>query len=417
MSWQDRLNPNIRLTSPKGTVFVAYWRGDTREFEKKLGVFEFPGVIGAEVQDLDVGANRQPLTIFFEGSDCDLESSRFFEACSERGSWEVVHPVKGVLFLQFATGKEHIKPVESGNVYRIDLECIEISARRPFKLRPTVSAPSSLPQYVEAIRKQAEVVDAANLEQLEKVVKIDTPSKLTAFKNSVSEALTRIDVARSWLRQQEATAVAAFESVQRGIDLTAAEVVSIGSQIQTLVNLPSQMATDLKSRFDFYRNLILNTVSDLKTDSVNKLAVSELVLVTAFKSLGSVMREAEFLSRSAALEKLEDLTELYNIFNSALEVGQTDRANDALGEQYFNQLEVFNEVLIFLVLVKGYLLQSLFDLAFEKRFTLTKIRTPVELAISEYGGTEKIDFFIKSNGLSGQDILFLPAGREVVVFL
>lgn len=69
----------------------------------------------------------------------------------------------------------------------------------------------------------------------------------------------------------------------------------------------------------------------------------------------------------------------------------------------------------------AYLLRSVFDLSVEKRFKLEKRRAPIEITISEYGslGDDDSNFqlFIDSNGLKGNDILILPEGREVVVYL
>ena len=125
MTWIDRLSPTIDLTSPDGNIFDALWRNGPRSLTKKLGIFEFPGVKGAVVQDLDVGPTRWPLVIFFDGEDNDKEGTRFFKACKERGLWTIIHPVKGSLELQLISATELIDPVESGNITRFETEWIE----------------------------------------------------------------------------------------------------------------------------------------------------------------------------------------------------------------------------------------------------------------------------------------------------
>ena len=71
--------------------------------EKKLGIFQFPKVKGAKIQDLDVGAVAYPLTIFFEGPDNDIEAEKFFIACSEKGLWNINHPVKAFMSTRVIT--------------------------------------------------------------------------------------------------------------------------------------------------------------------------------------------------------------------------------------------------------------------------------------------------------------------------
>ncbi len=56
-----------------------------------------------------------------------------------------------------------------------------------------------------------------------------------------------------------------------------------------------------------------------------------------------------------------------------------------------------------------------------KRFTLSRPRAPIEITISEYGelGPEDsyLDLFIASNHLRSDEVILLPAGREVVVYV
>jgi hypothetical protein len=62
-----------------------------------------------------------------------------------------------------------------------------------------------------------------------------------------------------------------------------------------------------------------------------------------------------------------------------------------------------------------------FDLKTEKRFTLEKERSPVEITITEYGefgeNDENLELFINSNNLKADEIYLLPAGKEIVVYV
>jgi prophage DNA circulation protein len=120
MSWLDRLRSDIELTSPSGAVFNPLWIGDDISMAKKLGIFEYPKVLGAVVQDMDVGATSYPLSLFFEGPDNDLEAADFFKACKERGPWTVIHPVDGTLILNLVNISKKVRPVESGNLTQVD---------------------------------------------------------------------------------------------------------------------------------------------------------------------------------------------------------------------------------------------------------------------------------------------------------
>jgi hypothetical protein len=91
-----------------------------------------------------------------------------------------------------------------------------------------------------------------------------------------------------------------------------------------------------------------------------------------------------------------------------------------IGDQYFGARETEDALADLSAEVAQYLLSIIFDLKIERRFILDRDRSPLEIAITEYGkggwDDEYFELFIRSNNLSGVDILILPAGREVVVY-
>lgn len=416
MSWQDRISPSIRFISPSGKQFAASWRGDSRKADKKLGVFNFPQVVGSFVQDQDLSAFNRPMSIYFGGPNCDLEAGAFVKACAERGEWEIIHPVKGIIFMQLVSVEEKTVPIESGNVVEIKLEWIETSEEIQSIVQGKRREVPNNAQFKHDINNQIDDLDTKIPQRLEDGVKLNTPSKITNFKTAITNAVANIDEAKKWLRTQEAKATAAYGTVQRGINVAGLEVATLAGQVQSLINLPGLIATDLRSRFDYYSNLISSMVAGIKNDA-NSLAVTELVVSSAFKELSRATIEASFLSRAEAVEWLENISGVYNNFNDALEIAQTDISDVSIVDQYFNQSEIFNDVVFLLATVKRYIISSIFKLATVKKFTLRRGRTPVEISITEYNSLDKIDFFIETNDLAGLEILLLPAGREVVIYL
>ena len=71
----------------------------------------------------------------------------------------------------------------------------------------------------------------------------------------------------------------------------------------------------------------------------------------------------------------------------------------------------------------SYLLLVSFDLKTEKRFLLKENTPPIIVCINEYGflsdgvTDSQFDFFIETNNLKGDQILYLPVGFEVVVYV
>ena len=420
MTWRDRLRQTITLTSPEGNIFEAKWKGNSRSMDKKLGLFEFPKVKGTKVQDLDIGSARYPLTIFFDGENHDQESDRFFKACSERGVWNIIHPVKGSLDLQLISVKENIEPVESGNVTQFDMEWIE-----PLK----DSEVPSLFQQRSTIDSQIDELNSTSSDQIDSNVLQETAAQTSSFEATVNSVVKSVEKFLAPVYELQAEINSQVLSIKRGVNslLSAPvlDIVSIAGQIQALVQLPALAIADVNSRIEAYQGFI-SAALDFSPDTAqtkdrNIVAVQELALTSALASISFVSSTGELASRLQAIELINLNTELFKDITDALDATQELFKDEIIDDQYFSQSESYSDALLMISQTISYLLRSAFDLSIEKRFVLEKMRSPIEITISEYGdlGEDDINFdlFITSNGLKGNDILILPEGREVLVYV
>ena len=426
MSWRDRLRPIVTLTSPEENIFEAKWKGNSRSLDKKLGLFDFPKVKGTKVQDLDIGSARYPLTIFFDGENNDQEADRFFKACSERGVWNIVHPVKGSLDLQLISVKENIEPVESGNMTQFDMEWIE-----PLK----DSEVPSLFQQRSTIDSQIDEINSTASDQIDSNVLQQTAAQGASFESTVNAVVASVEKFFAPVYELQAEINSQILSIKRGVNTLLSapvlDIVSIAGQIQALIQLPALAIADINSRIEAYKGFI-NAVLGLSPDTSetkkltskssdrNIVAVQELALTSALASISFVSSTGELASRLQAIELINLNTELFKDITDTLDVTQELFKDEIIDGQYFSQSESYSDVLLMISQTIAYLLRSAFDLSIEKRFILEKMRAPMEITIKEYGdlGEDDINFhlFVDSNGLKGNDILILPSGREVLVY-
>lgn len=422
MTWQDRTQGNIKLTSPGGSVFEALWSGNSRGFEKKLGLFEYPKVRGTGIQDLDNAGTRYPLTIFFEGADNDLEGTRFFEAAKEQGLWQVVHPVKGNLSLQLSTINERIDPVESGNITTFETEWIE-------PLDPDILTALTTPQVADQIRSQSDTVNAVASEQFVANVAQDTVAETSAVESATNSVVdATVDKLKSLyetvptLNNQITTIV---QGIQNTITQTTIDTLSLAGQIQNLIELPVLATNDVAQRLALYGELILDIIG-LSPDGVvpedrNRVAVQELAATAAIVGLAQAASTGTLDTRNQAIESAGIVSDNFTLITDALDATQAAFLENDIDLQYFSQSNSFSDASIITAQAISFLLVASFDLKIEKRFTLDRPRTPIFITIDEYGtlgpNDENLDLFLESNELSGNDILTLPAGREVVVYV
>lgn len=420
MSWQDRLRKTIKLTSPEGNVFEAFWRKNSVSLEKKIGLFDYPKVKGTKVQDLEIKSPTYPLSIYFEGVDNDLEAVRFFNACSENGIWEVVHPVKGLLKLQLLSITEGIDPVEFGNITLFNSEWI-----LPLDENNLISTP----QLASQIESTTDDVNSSASDQFKLNTIQDTSAQTQSIETTtnsvVGSVTTRLKSLYETVPELNAQITSIVRGIQDTITQTTINTLSLAGQMQNLIELPLLASNDIINRLALYVSLIddiLGLSPDLPTkENKNIVSVQELALTAIIVSLAQVSTSGQLKTRIEALESAELLSDQFIKITDGLDDVQTIYINNDIDTQYFSQSGSFNDSSIITAEAISYLLISSFDLAIEKRFILEKPRASIEITITEYGtlGLDDVNYdtFIDSNKLKGNDILLLPAGREVVVYV
>lgn len=419
MTWLDRLAPVIKFTSPEGNVFDALWRGNARSMEKKLGIFEFPKVKGLKIQDLDVGGVSYPLTFYFEGPDNDQEENRFFNSCKERGLWVVIHPVLGLLSLQLVRVSSAIQPVTSGNVTEIQTEWLE----------PKESAVgASLPALAEVINEQAKNTNISSFSQFVNNITQDAENFAKELKTETNKLTAVITSGLKSLTDPVASLNASIASIQRSIQdvitQSTIDTTALGGQIQQLVQLPLLATTDIQQRLTAYSGMIANVFDLLPSgnseENKNTVSLQEIALTSSLVALSQIGASGTLSTRSQVVETIDTISELFNNITNNLDNVQELFQTQTINKQYFSQTESFANSAFIISSVFQYLQLSSFDLAVERKFILEGPRNPAEIAITEYGGLgendSNIDLFISSNKLQGNDILILPAGREVVIY-
>lgn len=420
MSWLDRLRGTIELVSPGGEAFSAKWVGNTRSAEKKLGIFTYPKFNGAVVQDLGLSGIRYPLTLSFDGEDNDLEASRFFNAFRSSGEWQVRHPTKGALTLQPVSISERIEPVESGSITEFETEWIQAVPG---------SFVSSTAQLAATIREQSLNVDDVALTQVTAISSQESVKQVNAIVGATENALSVYDKTVATLLEASGNLASKAAAIRRGIadtiSTTPLDLTVLCGQIQAVMRLPSQVTGDVLQVLKPFADFIdqLSVIPDEVADQnyLNKLAIRELFLTSANSSMALVGTSGSLATRAQALEAADLLSLEFQTLTDALDSAQEDYELLRIDQQYFSQSLSFVESAQITTGAIRYLLEASFNLAVEKRFTLNRERAPIEITITEYGGLgdddDNFDLFISSNQLKNSDILLLPAGREVVVYV
>jgi len=419
MTWRDRLQENIRLTGPDGSVFTPNWTDDERTLERKLGVFDFPGSNGAEIQDQGSRAAVWPIDLIFEGENNDLEASRFFKAAAVSGLWSIAHPVKGAVSVYLASITERNDPTGSGNITRISTEWIEPK---------DTSAAISLPELKGRTFGGVSTLQATNALQFVDNARQTTSRGRVAIVTATNRAKTAITETLGALYASDSSLLSQVNAILRGIDNTLDEipidVEVLAGQVNNVTQLPALANTDSASRTAAY-SAFIDEVLDIDVSGTleaqkNTAGVQELSATAAIGALSTIAVTSELSTRPQALGLIEDIKTKVQEVTDALDTIQSDFAGVDIDQQYFSQSQSFNDAYKVTAAGIAYLLSSSFNLLVEKTIILSIPTAPIMLSIQEYGPENieaNLDLFISSNDLKGDDILLMPAGKSVVVYV
>ena len=414
--WTQRVKESIKFESPSGSVFTALWVGNERSFEKKLGVFDAPNFDGAIIQDLGIGSDSYPLTIYFEGINHDKDAEAFYNALSsDRGPWIVDHPTKGKKRLQLVSCSEAIQPVENGNN-----TVFEMSWLRPGNVEEIATSDNLFSKIISAVNA---VQSAAVLAQQ---ARSDLYSNIQSAINTYNRIAGLGDTILAEIAATNAILLDAYESARSALtgaidnfDPSKPDFTEINEAIYDLISAPADL-DDFSQSFSMYDDFLESAIA-LPNTTIDAAATKEFSLIMLFLALAESTLAATFETRSEIVVALERLTDFYNELLHALDGMQSEYNTGTINSQYFPQTENYQDIYNLYADAIRYLLLQFFNLSAEKRFFTDRGRSPIEITVTEYGtlgeDDENYNLFIRSNKLTGNEILLLPPGREVVIYV
>jgi hypothetical protein len=195
----------------------------------------------------------------------------------------------------------------------------------------------------------------------------------------------------------------------------------LAGQIKALIQTPSFVEIDYQTKVDTYKRLAeeLFNIDTEQTneDGLNVFTTKELATYITTTTIAEISLDADLQTQSQAVDLIDEINEFFNAAIINLDTDQNKFINSNIEDQYISFLETYSVLVNGIYLTLGFLLKNSFDLAVEKRFFLKKPRAPIEICMNEYKDIEFLDFFIATNKLKDLEIMLLPVGKEIVVYL
>lgn len=447
MSWEDRITEAV-YTSPSGESFTGIFEDVSKKMSKKTTPFDFPDVDGTFVQDLGKKGRRYPMRWIFSGENYDKDADKFDDAIEEKGPGVLQHPLYGtfdVVPFGEITRNDNLVSAANQAVYDITFyETIKII----FPVSELAAANAMGFGFTEFTESAASLFDQA--------LSVISANEITAFIASAKAGLRKIKKTMAKIASATASIERTFNDLADLADETITTLVGgpllIAFQLLALIRLPSQTISSIQAKLDAYQNLLNSMIEGpsnqfeqgLDSQADNAFAIANLItssaVLASIESTISDGAEAEaagstisvaaippseiFTTRTQTIEAIESLdasltqyigwsdTNRERLVLTALptrKAGTTDLIDT--GEAYQKLLEVFS-------ISQGRLTQIAFTALQERSVILDRDRTFIDFAAEFYGQLdEQYDFIIRSNNLTGSEIIELKKGRGMVYYV
>jgi len=422
MSWQDRLRPVIKFVSPSGLEFAPLWKGDDISAEKRLGRHAYPNVDKEVVQDMGMNSADIPLTVFFDGVDHDKNAADFQKALYESGVWKVTHPVYGLMRLQLVSYKMAVQPVESGNVTEVETEWLEPADDEDVS---PVEDPAAKVEAAVKKTKWETIKDMAAMVQ-------KTVSQVKSTAQDIKGKVDKVKAAVRNIADLPNRIINEMQSVINEVSMEVfLDVASISGSIISLIEAPALISGSVSSKVAMFASLGERIMSDLSggnsantadtANAVNSALTSQLFLNAITIAMAQAVISDTPETRREALSALNEYRRFTGEAQAALDKAAEMTADSNIESQFVARANSGEAIADLNAAVAKYLMGAMFNLKIERRITLDRQRSPLEIAINELGGNagnadELYERFCAWNSLHGRELLLLPAGREVVIY-
>ena len=425
MSWKERLREGA-ITLPNAERFIFEFEDVEKEVSKKVSTFTFAAKPGALVQDFGLGAVSFPLTIFFSGSDYDLVADNFETSAASPGTSLLEHPIYGNhnVVLESYTRTDRLKT--AGNQAQFDLVMTEtIIPAAP------ISATEGKSNIVSGLNDLSEVQQDAFNVQYDAVADIaNAKNRITQFTKDFSSAFEGL----TSFNQQISDA---FDNnvnfINENIDELLEDPPALAASMYSMIRIPARSTASVQSRVRGYietLELQVLAIEGAGIDLFNQRTERQLTSTANLMALSESMifAEGDLITKADATGLADDLLEQYRLLQEYLDQLERDALADALENRYAVNDLLTQRIKSIVSTTVGNLIQLSFSLKQERIIFTQSTDTIITLCQKLYGGkvedpiveglpTTKLDFFVNTNELTGDELILIPKDREIKYYV
>ena len=412
-----------RFVSPGGTESRFLFDSLTRAVGKKGADHEIADSDDSVLQDLGNRTQRYPMDVYFVGDNYDVFSDRFFASLEERYTPDapgiLYHPRWGdIPVMPF--GFEQSETFTGGGV---GIGRVSVEFRQTKSL--TYPATDGLSQsLVDAETDQLrDMVDTSAGE-----IAVPDATAYARFRSGMQSVITTvtdaIDAVSDVIEDAQSEADAFTQDVYSALDALSSPAIIMG-QISGLVFGLADSVLSVPGRVTAYVDMTLGAIESLATrgrlligldDKRQNAETLQAVGCLLTAATATAILNQRYETRDDVGAAVDSLVAVTTALGDAIGAGAADVPGLVSGA-YIPDHNLLSTLADIATTTMQLSINRAFDLKAKKTLRLTEPSDALTITAREYGDLSRLDFFLRTNRITGNEFIEIPAGREVVVYV
>lgn len=392
MSWINRIEQTIKLTTSDGNVYEPLYLLSPRRVDFNVSQFEFPNIDGTLVNRQNIKAYKYDITIVFQELNHRETYLQFENSVKDKRPIEVLHPMYGLFNAQIISMVDD--PTGLSNT-RVSMSMIEtISEEYP---NSTIDPNQQiLIDFVNTNQTIANVFDNTTI--LTVADNINMQAKTDEVFNLGSSSVSSGDQSNQYLLLYNSASNSTTDLVNF-LTFVSQFTGSVISRLNLLISQFNSLST------------IVSTPNDKKIYELYGNAIMSALINTSVNPIDN-----DYENTNDVLNVITTISGIYTQFITNLDVMQTPNGSEL--DSYIPNHESVSA----LNTMVNYALANLFDIALSANQQRTAIleteSNVILLAHRFYGASEEnINRFINQNNIGLNDLVLIPRDREVFYYV
>lgn len=392
MSWTERIQQTIKLTTADGSVYEPLYLLSPRRVDFNVSQFEFPNIDGTLVNRQNIKGYKYDITIVFQELNHRETYLAFEKSVKDKRPIEVLHPMYGLFNAHIISMVDD--PTGLGTT-RVSLSMIETISEEYPKTSTDANNQVGI-DFEKANESIAETFD--NNTELSTNDNVNMQSK--------TDATFEIGSASVNSGEQSNEYILLYNSANN----STTDLINFLSYPSYFVSSVFRRLNLLKSQYESL-SLLVSTPNDKKIYELYGNA-----FVSAMINTSITPQEDDYENANDVLTVIDLISSVYNDFITNLDNMQTDNGSQI--DSYIPNYETVNA----LTSMVNYALSNLFDIALtanqQRKAILNADSNVILLAHRFYGsGEENINKFMNQNSMSLSEVIEVKKDREIVYYV